>query len=831
MEKRLKSPVRAHDETVALKQQIANLQKSEAFFRAITQNTSDIVIIVNKKAVITYVNPAIEHWLGYKPDELIGQSGFDYIAPADIARALYDFGQAILTKEINIRNSFGVKHKNGSTRILEGIGCNLFKNPAVKGFVMNVRDVTDRVQAEKSLNAAHKHLESLVGERTSELCQVNEQMARELAEHRRTRAAFEESERQYREFLENAPIGVGMVDIAGNVQYINKRIEDLMGWKREKVVGQNGFNIDIFDEGTRKRLMERLTARLQGDHPRLLEIPVTTKDGNQLWVEVIGTILTREGKPVGAQMVFANVTERKLAEEALRRSEDRFRKLIQSSSDVISILDANGHFIYSSPSVEPMFGLAPESLTEKSPLDLIHPDDLENVRQKFLRLTQEARQMSPLEFRGMKGDGTWGYFEAMGSNLLDDPGINGIVLTIRDITERKLADEERKALTERLHRAEKMESLGTLAGGVAHDLNNVLGVLVGYSELLIMKMEDDNPLKKHLHSILKSSEKATAIIQDMLTLARRGVPVSDVVNFNRILFEYFQTPEHARLKAYHPQVTIIKELGHDLLNVKGSPVHLGKAAMNLISNAVEAITGEGSVTISTCNVYLDKPVSGHNEISEGDYVALAVRDNGQGIAQADVEKIFEPFYTKKVMGRSGTGLGLAVVWGTVKDHEGYIEVQSDVGKGSVFTLYFPATREALKRPSRAVPIDTYISRGESILVVDDIQEQREVATSLLARLGYQAHALSSGEEAVEYLKNNNADVLVLDMLMDPGIDGLETYRRILEIRPKQKAVIVSGYSETDRVKQALKLGVSAYVRKPYLLENIGVAIRKTLLTT
>jgi CheY-like chemotaxis protein len=195
----------------------------------------------------------------------------------------------------------------------------------------------------------------------------------------------------------------------------------------------------------------------------------------------------------------------------------------------------------------------------------------------------------------------------------------------------------------------------------------------------------------------------------------------------------------------------------------------------------------------------------------------------------DIEKIFEPFYTKKVMGRSGTGLGLAVVWATVKDHEGYIDVQSEDGKGSTFTIYLPATREELAIDQEEISPEDYTGSGESILVIDDVKEQREVVTMILTRLGYKVHAVSSGEEAIEFLKTHAMDLLILDMIMDPGIDGLETYRRILELNPKQKALIVSGFSDTDRVKKAQELGAGAYVRKPYILEKIGLAIRKELL--
>ena len=219
---------------------------------------------------------------------------------------------------------------------------------------------------------------------------------------------------------------------------------------------------------------------------------------------------------------------------------------------------------------------------------------------------------------------------------------------------------------------------------------------------------------------------------------------------------------------------------------------------------------------------------GIDDIREGDYVVLKVSDNGKGISAEDLGKIFEPFYTKKVMGRSGTGLGLAVVWGTVKDHHGYIDVRSEEGKGSVFTLYLPVCREEILSERKGVPTESYKGRGEWILVVDDVREQRELATAMLTGLGYRVSAVSSGEEAVTYLMTHRVDLLVLDMIMDPGMDGLETYQKVLEINPTQKTIIVSGFSETDRVKKAQALGAGDYVQKPYIREKIGLAIRREL---
>jgi CheY-like chemotaxis protein len=236
----------------------------------------------------------------------------------------------------------------------------------------------------------------------------------------------------------------------------------------------------------------------------------------------------------------------------------------------------------------------------------------------------------------------------------------------------------------------------------------------------------------------------------------------------------------------------------------------------------------GTLTIKTFTQYLDKPINGYHEVREGNYVALSVSDTGEGISATDQKRIFEPFYTKKVMGRSGTGLGLAVVWGTVKDHQGYIDVQSEEGKGSTFILYFPTTEEDITHEQGALNMSEYMGNGESILIVDDVQGQREMASAMLKKLNYDVTIVASGEEAVAYLKENPCKLLILDMIMDPGMDGLDTYKRALEICPGQKAIIVSGFSESDRAVEAQNLGAGIYLKKPYVLENLGLAVRKEL---
>jgi len=389
-----------------------------------------------------------------------------------------------------------------------------------------------------------------------------------------------------------------------------------------------------------------------------------------------------------------------------------------------------------------------------------------------------------------------------------------------------LSDKEK--LEARLQRAQKMEALGTLAGGVAHDLNNILSGITSYPELLLYRLPQESPLRRPLETIKRSGEKAITIVQDMLTLARRGVEVREVLNLGKVIEDYFSSPELARLKSHHPQVTFRSQVANDLLNISGSPVHLFKTVMNLVSNGAEAMPSGGSLTVAVENRHVDLSLNAYDTVKEGDYVVLTVCDTGHGIADEDRERIFEPFYTKKKMGRSGTGLGMAVVWGTVKDHMGYINVESELNRGTTVTVYFPATRQQIVEEKITDAIKDFRGSGELILVVDDVAEQRQIAAEILTVLNYRMHAVPSGEEAVAYIRNNYVDLVIMDMIMDPGMNGLETYREILKFRSKQRAILVSGFSETDNVRRALELGAGRYVKKPYGLKAIGKAIRKEL---
>ena len=366
-----------------------------------------------------------------------------------------------------------------------------------------------------------------------------------------------------------------------------------------------------------------------------------------------------------------------------------------------------------------------------------------------------------------------------------------------------------------------------MAGGVAHDLNNVLSGIVSYPEMILLDLPEESPLRKPVETMHQSGLRAVAIVQDLLTVARGVAVEKETLCINAIVEKYLVSAEHLKLLDINPGIKIKTELDDRLLNIKGAPVHIGKSLMNLVLNAIEALDGSGDVTVKTENVFLDRNIRGYEEVKTGEYVLLTVEDNGKGIPKGDLDRIFEPFYSKKYMGRSGTGLGLSIVWNVVQEHNGYIDVSSG-DRRTRFDLYFPTTRDTDFKNTEIKNIKEFKGNGEKILVVDDDETQREIFCNMLEYLNYNPTSVPSGEEALKYLAENKADLIVLDMIMDPGMDGKKTYENIIKTNPGQKAIIASGFAETENVKEAQRLGAGRFIKKPVSLDKLGVAVREEL---
>ncbi|MFP3981157.1 MAG: response regulator [Desulfobacterales bacterium] len=521
-----------------------------------------------------------------------------------------------------------------------------------------------------------------------------------------------------------------------------------------------------------------------------------------------------KGRILGAEQLFKRQITRELLD-----AKKQYEATLNHMSEGMVELVGQSTIVFANPAALDILGRPEAGLLSAEFAGLFAQADQKKIRRHIAEAAASGSQTepeAPVELNDKR-------INLRIIPVVDENTRISVLIILRDVT-------LEKQLEAQLQRAKKMEAVGALAGGVAHDLNNVLSAIVTYPDLILPQLPEDSPIRKPVLTMRESGNKAVAIVQDLLTLARRGVPTKMIVDVNRIINEFLKSPEYRKIQSYHPGVSVETRLEDDLPALTGSPVHLSKALMNLISNAVESIEDTGKVEISTKTVHLDQPLSGYESVPAGKYLRIRISDTGTGIAARDMEHIFEPFYTKKKMGRSGTGLGMSVVWGTAKDHDGYIDIQSTQGEGSTIDLYFPvSSRDPEPEKSAAPKSDADVKgKGQFVLVVDDVREQREVTSAILSSLGYAVDTVPSGEAAVSYIQEKQADLLILDMIMDPGIDGLETYKRILEIRPDQKAIVVSGYSETPRLRKIQELGAVEFLRKPYTMKSLGEAIAKIL---
>ena len=893
------------------------LKESEERYRILAENARDVIWVFDLNLGYTYVSPSIKQLRGYTVEEALKQSLDQVLTPES-----FKFAKELFDREFSLELR-GLYHgpewsyttelemicKDGSTVWTE-VTMNILydENDKPKGFMGITRDITERKRMYKELQKSQqimrlvldtipvgvfwkdrdsKYLgcnrqfaiyadlgsgEEIIGKydrdmpwaEDSELYIKNDRKVIESGmpiynfEHlerktngnsawlstskvplydadgringllgtfdditvrKQAEEAIRKSEERYRTIFESTATANIITAEDTTILLANTNFANLVGYSKQELEGKISWTVFVENEDLKKVKNYHMMRRINpGSAPSSYEFRYINRKGEvrDLFMSVA---LIPETKDSVASMI--DITEWKRSEQARKNSEARFRELAELLPETVYETDGNGVFTFVNKTGLDKFGCPQEDLFRKmSVFDMIIPGDHTRMIATYKRLIKGER-VGLGEYTARKKDGSTFPALVYATAIFRDGkpmGHRGFMIDIS----------EKKSLEKQLTRAQKMEAIGILAGGVAHDLNNVLSGIVSYPDLLLMQLPGNSPLRAPIETIKQTGQKAAAIVMDLLTLARRGVTTTEIVNLNDIIQEYLKSPEYMKLISFHDKVKVESNLSKDLMNIQGSPFHMTKTIMNLISNAAEAMPNGGTLFISTENRYIDKPINGYDQIEEGEYVALSITDSGVGISLADRERIFEPFYTKKVMGRSGTGLGMAVVWGTVKDHNGHIDLKSYVGKGTTFTLFFPVTREELISKKASLSIDEYMGRGESILVVDDAREQREIASAILTELGYSVMTISSGEAAVEYLKDHSVELIVLDMIMDPGIDGLETYKLIHKDHSGQKAIITSGFSETDRVKEALDLGVGTYIKKPYTLEVLGVAVRREL---
>ncbi|HAQ62694.1 TPA: hypothetical protein DCR49_12010 [Candidatus Delongbacteria bacterium] len=762
-------------------------------YKLITENISDVILTTDMQGRITYVTPSIEAYLGKSIDDLTGKKIEEFVTKKSVR---------VLSKDIIFRRQNPEKFKEVSTNEIEFIGrdgqilwvelkmIGFTENGQQKGYLGVFRDVTVRKKNELSIKFQSNVLYNISDE-------------------------------------------VNINDLNGKVIYVNKAVLNDLKMTWDEIIGQTKtvllpdpeYNISKSD--IIKWVLER--GHWEGIVGNYLP------DGRRRIVATRSKLYYDDNKvPVAIISISTNITKKVEMEKELKKSENRYRLLVENVSDVIWTSDKDFKITYVTKSVEKFLGYTPDQLMLLMKNEYFSPDTLEKIEKLRARTEHRYGNVAyPVVFNAelICADRTRKWAEAKINPLIEDDGaVSGFVGVWRDITSFILTNDRNRALEDRLSQSEKMEALGRLAGGVAHDLNNVLTGIVAYPDLLLLKIPEDDPLRKKVIAIKKSGQKAAAIVEDLLSLSRRGVNKFTALNMNMLIRDLLESPEVEKLKVYHPQIRFKFSEGKSVPPVSGAEYQISKVLINLFTNACEAMPTGGNIYISTKFESSINESIRYKNIPDGDYAVITITDEGVGISKEDQKKIYEPFFTSKVMGRSGTGLGMAVVWGTIQDHNGYIELKSKLNEGTSFDIYLPALAESAAFENEIMDKTSLRGKGEKILMLDDEDIQLEIADSLFTELNYKIRTVSDPQKIMREIDDFVPDLVILDMILTENTDGLDVYKKICEKYKDLKVMIISGFSESERVKEALSLGVKKYIRKPFTIEEIGLAVREVLET-
>lgn len=518
--------------------------------------------------------------------------------------------------------------------------------------------------------------------------------------------------------------------------------------------------------------------------------------------------------------------ERRHAETELLRREKYFRALTENTLDILTILNSEGIFLYNSPSVKRVLGYDRQELAGRSAFSMIHPEDLKITRTAFEEAVQYPQRTVRIEFRFRHRDGSWRHLEAVGQSHLADPEIGGVVINSRDVTDRKVAEKGLKDLEDQLRQSQKMEAIGQLAGGVAHDFNNILTVIHGHASLLLQNTSLTGPPARSATQIAEAAERAASLTRQLLTFSRRQVMqprqlnLNDLVsNLTSMLGRILGEDVHLRMNC-SPQPSL----------VEADSSMLEQVLLNLAVNARDAMPQGGSLTIAIAMVDVTNELrSNCPERPPGKYARLCVTDSGCGIAPEHLKHVFEPFFTTKEVGK-GTGLGLATVYGIVKQHNGWIEVESALNQGATFKVFLPALETDTKSEAQAHSQPRTRGGRETILVVEDEAPVRELVCDILSSYGYQVIQAESGVKALEKWNEcrDTVDLMLTDLVMPDRVNGRQLAEKLWAERPELKVIFTSGYSAEVVGKEfVLQPGIH-YLQKPYAPNLLASKIRECL---
>jgi two-component system, cell cycle sensor histidine kinase and response regulator CckA len=510
---------------------------------------------------------------------------------------------------------------------------------------------------------------------------------------------------------------------------------------------------------------------------------------------------------------------------ARRESEERLRLLVKNSSDCLVIFNADGCQRYVSPAAERISGYPVDELTGRSLNFLIHPDDLPQVTAAWQEAVDHPERTVTIQYRHIHKTREWVYFEAVAQSFLDEPAITGIIASVRDITEHKKADEENQRLQLQLTQAQKMETVGRLAGGVAHDFNNMLGVILGYAEMAQDRLGPAHPVFADLREISKAAGRSADLTRQLLAFARKQTVAPKILDLNETVGGMINMLK--RLIGENIELAWLP--GPNRWLIKMDPTQIDQILANLCINARDAIGDTGKVTIETRTVAIDDTYCTlHSDCHPCDYVVLVVSDNGCGMTPEMISHLFEPFYTTKEIGQ-GTGLGLATVYGIVKQNQGFINVYSEPGHGSSFKIYLPRHVAGVEQSIKSDAVQPDARGDETILLVEDEPMILNMTVTMLELQGYTVLPAGSAGEAIRLAGVHTEDIhlLMTDVVM-PEMNGRELAKQILALHPDIRLVFMSGYTSNVIAHHGVLDEGVQFIQKPFTKKELAAKIREVL---
>jgi PAS domain S-box-containing protein len=626
----------------------------------------------------------------------------------------------------------------------------------------------------------------------------------------RAQEAVRQSEERYRTLVEESFDGI-FIQKGSKIVFANSRLYEMLGYSKGELEGLDHWRVyaQEYQEITR----ERAVARMRGeDVEPQYEVKLQRKDGSTFDGEVSARRVTVEDCP-GVQVWVKDVSIRKQSED----TERRLATAVEQSAEAIVVTDATGKIQWVNPAFERISGYRREEVIDQNPR-LLKSGEHDQAFYEDLWKTIKRGDVWTGRFINKRKDGSLYHEDSTISPVLDSRGtIINFVAVKRDIT-------QQLALSRQLLLAQKMEAVGTLAGGVAHDFNNLLQIILGYSELLLVEKGKDDPEHTDLSRIFQAAKSGAALVQQLLMFSRRVESKPIPLSLNR------QIVQVAKLlrRTIPKMIDIQMDLSDDLAEINADPSQMEQVFMNLAVNARDAMSDKGTLTVSTRNITLDEAYCRiHAEARSGEYVLLSVSDTGHGMDAATIEHIFEPFYTTKELGR-GTGLGLAIVYGIVKHHNGYITCDSAVGHGTTFEVYFPALESRVEPDLETTGVMPAFGT-ETILVVDDEAFVRDLGTRILTKAGYKVLTAANGKEALDLLLKESTQIslVILDLIM-PEMGGKECLKELRKIDPGLKVIIASGLSADLSTKESRESGARGFVSKPFMMKELLQQVRKVL---